>query len=238
MSCSLVNPKPPLHPAAKTSCQVTLPSRSRNVHHLHNEQQSRDNPSQDLFFATMDVDQFKPEPITPAVEGASRNRTRSPQSELTLSLLDAVVSFHITHSDSIPRTLARRLQVLASIPSLPLALQEHPNKVSSSSKHRELREIETNRYSVSVKRFARARQVAKEQEGLYEKQLEVVEAEIKREELALKKEREMLAEQERIKESHGKVAAKLKELSSRPKQRVELDRYVFTIRSISWRFVC
>jgi hypothetical protein len=79
--------------------------------------------------------------------------------------------------------------------------------------------------------------VAKEQEELYEKQLEVVEAEIKREGLALKKEREMLAEQEMIKESHGKVAAKLKALSSRPKQRVELDRYVFTISLIGWRFV-
>jgi DNA-directed RNA polymerase subunit K/omega len=185
----------------------------------------------------MDVDQLNPEPITPAIEGVSRNRTRCPQSELTLSLSDAVVSFHITHSDSVPRTLARRLHALASIPSLPIALQEHANKVSSSSKHRELREIETNRYSVSVKRFARARQVAEEQEELYEKQLKVVEAELKREGLALKKEREMLAEQERIKESHGKVAAKLKELSSRPKQRVELDRYVFTISLIGWRFV-
>jgi hypothetical protein len=135
-----------------------------------------------------------------------------------------VVSFHITHSDAIPRSLARRVHALASIPSLPLALQEHANKVSSSSKHRELREIEMNRYLVSVKRLARARQVAKEQEELYQRQLEEVEAEIKREELALKEEREMLAEQERIKESHGKVAAKLKELSSRPKQRVELDQ--------------
>lgn len=128
------------------------------------------------------------------------------------------------HPDAIPRTLARKIHALACVPSLPIALQEQANKASSSSKQRELRDIETNRYSVSVKRLARARQVASDQEALYEDQLESVTDEIKREELALEEERKMLAEQERIKESHSKVAAKLKELASRPKQRVELDR--------------
>ena len=137
---------------------------------------------------------------------------------------DAVVTFHLAHPDTIPRSLARKIHALSAIPSFPEALQEHANKVSSSSKHRELREIESHKYSVSVKRLARARQVASNQEELYKSQLETVLDEIKREELALKEETKMLAEQERIKESHGRVAAKLKELSSRPKQRIELDQ--------------
>jgi hypothetical protein len=103
---------------------------------------------------------------------------------------------------------------------------EQLKKIASSSKQRELSEIEARRYASSIKRLARARTVAGTQAKTYEAQTMAVLADIEREEQALKQERAMLAEQERFNESHGKVAAKLKELTSRPKQRAELDRLV------------
>jgi len=67
---------------------------------------------------------------------------------------------------------------------------------------------------------------------VYEDQHQTVLAEIEFEEEKLKQERALLVEQEGYNDSHGKVAAKLKELTSRPKQRAELDRQVFRAQYI------
>jgi len=128
--------------------------------------------------------------------------------------------------------LARRLHSLPSTSTLPESLQEEVRKISSSSRHKELGEIEVRRYASSIKRLSRARAVADIQEKVYEDQRQTVLAEIEIEEEALKQERALLAEQEGYNDSHGKVAAKLRELTSRPKQRAELDRWVFRAQPI------
>jgi hypothetical protein len=135
-----------------------------------------------------------------------------------------VVNFRISHPDVIPRALLKRLHSLPSTSTLPEPIQEEVRRIASSSKHIELGEIEVKRYASSIKRLSRACTVADIQKKVYEDQRQTVLAEIEAEEEALKQERALLAEQEEYNDSHGKVAAKLKELTSRPKQRAELDR--------------
>jgi hypothetical protein len=135
--------------------------------------------------------------------------------------IDAVVSFHIKYADALPRSLARHINLIHTRETLPENLQE---KFKLTTKQKELKEIEQLRFSSTLRRLSKARQVSELQTRHYQEQIRRGEEELLLEQQALQEERERLIEQEQIQASYDKVMDKLKELSSRPKQRTELDQ--------------
>lgn len=141
---------------------------------------------------------------------------------ISAEMEDSAVTFRIRHLDAIPRVLFSKIFALA---------QSHSGQPATgeSSTSQDSAELECSRYTTSIRHLERARVVADIQTSTYEEQSQNLKHEIEEETRILEQEKILMLEQEKITETFEMTKVKAKELSSRPKQRADLDRLIADI---------